>query len=128
MEKCLWLSMNARAREKLSDGTFIIDGFTTDITERKHAEASLWESREELAEIFSMSLDLICIADINSATFLKVNPAFSRILGYSEQELLDRSFLKFIHPDDVAPTFAIINERLKKGETVTIQFPEILES
>jgi PAS domain S-box-containing protein len=116
--KCLWLSMNAKAREKLSDGTFIIDGFTTDITERKHAEASLWESREELAEIFSMSLDLICIADINSATFLKVNPAFSRILGYSEQELLDRSFLKFIHPDDVAPTFAIINERLKKGETV----------
>jgi len=52
------------------------------IKEHKLAELALLESREELAEIFSMSLDLICIADINTATFLKVNSAFTRILDY----------------------------------------------
>jgi two-component system, cell cycle sensor histidine kinase and response regulator CckA len=116
--KRLWLSMNARVSEKLSDGTFIIDGFNTDITERKQAEEAMRESREELAEIFSMSLDMICIADINTATFLKVNPAFTRILGYSEQELLSCPFLEFIHPDDVLPTLTTIKERLQKGEAV----------
>jgi PAS domain S-box-containing protein len=87
-----------------------------DITERKRTEESLSESREELAEIFSMSLDMICIADINTATFLKVNPAFTRILGYPEQEFLKRPFLDFIHPDDVESTIAVINKKLQKGE------------
>lgn len=93
-------------------------GLLKENKEHKHAEEALRESREELAEIFAMSLDLICIADINTATFLKINPAFTRILGYSEQELLNRPFLDFIHPDDVAPTIATINGMLQKGEKV----------
>ena len=85
---------------------------------RKKVANTLRESQQELADIFSMSLDMICIADINTATFLKVNPAFTRILGYLDQELLNRSFLDFIHPDDVEPTLTMINEKLKKGEKV----------
>ncbi|MBU1449389.1 MAG: PAS domain S-box protein [Proteobacteria bacterium] len=82
-----------------------------DISERKRAE-------DELREIFAMSLDLICIADINTATFLKVNPAFSETLGYSEEELLGTSFLEFVHPDDVEPTAKVIEEKLLKGVKV----------
>lgn len=93
-------------------------GLQEKIIEHKQAEEALRESREELAEIFSMSHDLICVADINTATFLKINPAATRILGYSEQELLNRPFLDFIHPDDVAHTLAAINDRLQKGEKI----------
>ena len=89
-----------------------------DITQRKLAEVALHESRHELAEIFSMSLDLICIADINNFVFLKVNPAFTRIFGYTERELLNRPFLDLIHPDDVQPTKQMIKEKLRKGDTV----------
>jgi len=76
------------------------------------------EDKEGLTEIFEMSLDLICIADLNTATFLKVNPAFTRMLGYSEQALLNRSFLDFVHPDDVKPTLSVLEEKLKKGAKV----------
>ncbi len=86
-------------------------GFTEDITERKRTQ-------EELYEIFTMSLDMICIADINTNRFLKVNPAFSRTLGYTEEELLASSFLDFAHPDDVAATAAIVVEKLQRGEKV----------
>ncbi len=89
---------------------------SSDETERRPNLEALKESQEELSEIFEMSLDLICVADINTATFLKVNPAFTRLLGYSEQELLNRSFLDFIHPEDVIPTLTVIEEKLKKGE------------
>ena len=75
-------------------------------------------AEEDLEAIFQMSLDMICIADINTATFLKINPAFSRILGYSEKELLQKSFLDFIHPQDVAPTRQVIDEQLKRGHKV----------
>jgi PAS domain S-box-containing protein len=34
-------------------------------------------------------------------TFLRVNPAFSRIVEYTESELRTRSFQEITHPDDV---------------------------
>ena len=49
---------------------------------------------DELSQVFSMSLDMICIADINTATFKKVNPAFTETLGFSEEELLDQAVLR----------------------------------
>jgi len=82
-----------------------------DISEQKEIE-------QDYETIFNMALDLICIADINTATFTKINPAFKRILGYSEEELLGRPFLDFIHPDDVQNTKDVIEEALKKGKQV----------
>ncbi|MBU0993440.1 MAG: PAS domain S-box protein [Proteobacteria bacterium] len=80
-----------------------------DITARKKAE-------EELEKLFTLSLDMICIADINTATFIKVNPAFTRTLGFSEAELLEKPFLDFTHPDDLSPTIQVIEKNLKKGQ------------
>ena len=73
---------------------------------------------EELQRIFSMSLDMICVADIQTATFLKVNPAFTEILGFSEQELLEKPFLDFIHPEDVEPTRVVVEQKLRAGAKV----------
>jgi two-component system cell cycle sensor histidine kinase/response regulator CckA len=83
-------------------------GTHMDITERKRTE-------EELAQVFAMSLDMICIADLETATFLKVNPAFTQTLGYSEKELLQKPFFDFIHPDDIAATHAVMDEKLLQG-------------
>lgn len=81
-------------------------------------EEELRESQQELSEMFSMSLNMISIADINSSIFLKINPAFKRILGYDEGELLNRSFLDFIHPDDLESTQKVIRDQLLEGEYV----------
>ncbi|MCF8077574.1 MAG: PAS domain S-box protein [Desulfotignum sp.] len=78
----------------------------------------LKQSQDELFQIFTMSIDLICIANINTLTFVKVNPAFTDTLGFSEEELLSKSFLEFIHPDDVLATQRTVDEDLKAGKTV----------
>ena len=88
-----------------------LQGTMIDISEMKMAVS-------EIEAIFEMSLDMICIADINTATFTKINPSFSRILGYTEEELLGRPFLDFIHPDDVQKTVDVIEQELKKGSKV----------
>jgi len=78
----------------------------------------LTQSREQYAEIFHMSMDLICIADINTARFIKINPAFARTLGYTEKELLNRTFFEFIHPDDIESTRDAVENKLKAGKEI----------
>ena len=75
-------------------------------------------TEEEFRSIFEMSLDLICVADLHAATFIKINPSFSQVLGYTEEEFLNRSFLDFIHPEDVQPTVKVIEHSLKLGKKV----------
>ncbi|MFW5857028.1 MAG: PAS domain S-box protein, partial [Planctomycetota bacterium] len=96
----------------VEDGRVVkLRGTFQDITERKRAE-------EELETIFEMSLALICVADIETATFTRINPAFRTVLGYEEDELLSRSFLDFVHPDDVEPTRQVVEENLRQGREV----------
>jgi two-component system, cell cycle sensor histidine kinase and response regulator CckA len=82
-----------------------------DITENKKAE-------DAYSRVCRLATDLICVADINSAAFVQVNPAFEKVLGYSEEELLGRSFLEFIHPEDVQKTIDVISRELQKGKEV----------
>ncbi|MCG8686479.1 MAG: PAS domain S-box protein, partial [Desulfobacterales bacterium] len=89
----------------------LLAGYTIDISDLKQAE-------EGFAQIFNMSLDMICIADINASTLVKVNPAFTRILGYSEDELVQKSFYEFIHPDDIELTQSVVEEKLRQGTNI----------
>jgi PAS domain S-box-containing protein len=71
-----------------------------------------------LQVIFELSIDMLCIANLDQMTLLMVNPAFTHILGYAADELLQRPFLEFVHPDDVEPTCGVVANHLRKGETV----------
>lgn len=64
---------------------------------------------------FSESLDLFCIAN-KEGYFKLINPAFSTLLGYSNEELLNRPFISFIHPDDVQKTIDEIDFNYKSGK------------
>lgn len=79
----------------------------------------LEESKKVLQSFFDLSLDLMCIANVNGY-FMKVSAAFSAVLGYSEEQLLGRPFFDLIYPDDIIETQSEVS-KLSKGE-LTIQF------
>ena len=70
---------------------------------KKVAEESLRQRTEELDQFFNVTLDLLCIANTDGY-FLRLNPAWERILGYTREELMAKRFLEFVHPDDLDRT------------------------
>lgn len=49
--------------------------------------------------LFDLSLDLVCIAGLDGY-FRRVNASWTRVLGWTESELLARPVEAFMHPDD----------------------------
>ncbi len=84
-----------------------------DISARIRAE-------EQHDRFFNLSLDLFCIASTDGH-FKSVNPAFSRILGWSEEELLSRPMFDFVHPDDIPATRHEL-QRLAHNDSSTLGF------
>ncbi|MFN2643258.1 MAG: PAS domain S-box protein [Actinomycetota bacterium] len=84
-----------------------------DITERKRAE-------RELDRIFSFSPDLLCVANFDGY-FLRLNPEWTRVLGYELEDLTASPFIEFVHPDDVEPTLNEMTTLMTGGKTLSFE-------
>ncbi len=60
---------------------------------------------KDYEQLFDNSNVLPAIADFNGF-FERINRRWTEVLGYSEEELLSRPFIEFVHEDDVASTQA----------------------
>jgi PAS domain S-box-containing protein len=58
---------------------------------------------EDLDRFFKLSLDLFGVATFDGY-FVRANPAWQTILGYSEEEVRASPFMNFVHPDDKEAT------------------------
>ena len=74
-----------------------------DITESKRTQKALHQEIEERQRIFETSQDLILVTD-TAGNFVQVSPSSLTILGYEPSEMVGRSAIEFIFPDDLDNT------------------------
>lgn len=87
-------------------GRHLILATMRDQTSQVSAENALRESEARFHTIFNEADLGIELLDL-SGRVVESNPAFSRILGYSAEELRQMNHLEFTHPED-----AVLNKRL----------------
>ena len=84
-------------------------GCVSDITERRRLE-------QEREEFFELALDLLCVVDLDRG-FTKVSRSFEQTLGWSPGELLGRSLLDLVHPEDQAATEDVLRQLVEGRAT-----------
>lgn len=110
-----------------SDGRLeAIEGFITDISDRRRIEQELIDAHralerrvdERTADLRRTERNLHLIAENTSDVvfaygmdrrLLYVNPAFTTLTGYSVEELRQRGFINYLHPDDAARMIELWN-------------------
>ena len=95
---------------RVSEGMFdeVIVAFL-DVTELKTAERVLRESQERFQVAFEQAGIGMAIVDMQGRPILS-NSALQAILGHSGDELSERTFAEFAHPDDAALEVALFAE------------------
>ena len=99
-----WFHVHAFSPEKYHFITTFVD-----ITEKKTFQV-------QLENFFNLNMDLLCIID-SSGNFVKVSQSWVDFLGLTSEELLQRSILEFVHPEDMHTT--IENLIQQKSQNVT---------
>jgi PAS domain S-box-containing protein len=140
-----WISVKSTIERDENGKAVRLVGAHTDTTEQVEAERALRQSEEEyrkladqlaslnatLAErveektrerdrIWNVSQDLLLVADRNGL-WQTVNPAWTRMLGWSEAELLNRTSQWLEHPDDGGVTRAHIKKLCATNTTVRFE-------
>ncbi|MGD8521852.1 MAG: PAS domain-containing protein, partial [Desulfobacterales bacterium] len=100
--------------------SFLIVGLLVQKRRKQSAEESLRQKTGELDQFFNVSLDLLCIAN-TGGYFLRLNPAWEVILGYSRQEFMAHRFLDFVHPDDLVRTQEAISTLMSQGKVIQFE-------
>ena len=111
------IDVEITSHELLFDGRPARLVLANDITERKRAEDALRESEERFRATFEQAA--VGIAHVGpDGRWLRVNQALCDIVGYSREELLQRTFQDITHPDDLETDLDHVR-RILAGEIQT---------
>lgn len=106
------LDLNQNLEKKITERTQELAkanyDLTSEIENRKKVELDLIVKSNELETFFNVAIDLLCIASLDGM-FIKLNKAWESTLGYCINELENKYFLYFVHPDDLTSTIDVLN-------------------
>lgn len=75
-----------------------VDELKSEITKRKQSEKAISESEDRFRRIFEDSPIGMAVSN-TSYRFVRANPSFCKMLGYTEKEILSLSFKEITHPN-----------------------------
>ncbi|MCY9697765.1 PAS domain S-box protein [Paenibacillus alginolyticus] len=91
-------------------------GSCVDITERKHMETELRETKELLESFINNTTDAICVLD-QRFQVISVNSAYEKVFGWNQEELQNKPLP--IYPDFLEEHHKEIRDLLKAGNQIS---------
>lgn len=99
-------------RVQIINGEKVLLVVVRDITERKRAEDLRLESEKRFSSAFEYaSIGMALVT--TEGRWARVNRAVCSLLGYSEEELLQKTFQDITHPDDIQSDLNYVNQLLE---------------
>jgi PAS domain S-box-containing protein len=96
-------------------------GSTTEITERKQIEEQLMETQELYRSLVEDTLIGVYIAYVDEPGFVYVNPSLADMFGYSQEEMVNRTAVEMVVPEDRA-VVRRNQERRLEGDRSNIRY------
>jgi PAS domain S-box-containing protein len=108
-QKWVWERGQGIYRE---DGELVfLEGFVTDISDRKNAEIGL----REMSAVLSNAVEGISQLDCQGR-YLMVNQAYARAVGYQPEEMLGMEWQRTVHPEDIEMMMTAYQQMLNTGK------------
>jgi PAS domain S-box-containing protein len=95
----VWVQDKAAVVRDAHGRPLLWQGVIADISDERRADAALRESEERFRALVQNSYDVIAIVDPDG-TRRYISPSVERVLGYRPSDLLGRSAVELVHPDD----------------------------
>ena len=96
------------------DNCFLFDSLRNEIAEKLSTKKQLDSSEERFRSIFESTTLGIKVLDLDG-NILQTNPAFQRMVGYSNAELFGKHFSDFLHQEDVPQALKLVKELKDSG-------------
>jgi len=117
--RSVWVRNESILIEDEASGSRYWQGFMLDITERRRVEAALRESEQRFRRSFDDAAIGMALVG-RDGRWLQVNRSLCEMVGYPEEELLEKTFQDITHPDDLEKDLEQVR-RLRAGEIRTYQ-------
>ena len=88
--------------------------------EQRRSEENLRKQKAHFEKLFELAPEAIVLRDIENRV-LRVNEEFTRLFGYTADEVLGRNIRSLIVPDDRVEECEALRESLKRGERVNAE-------
>ncbi|MBU0986686.1 MAG: PAS domain S-box protein, partial [Proteobacteria bacterium] len=90
------------------------------VKELENKALERYRPEDGVERIFNLSLDMIGSGNLDGY-FTKINSSFGSILGYTEEEFLEKPFISFVHDHDIEKTKEALAEAGKGKQNIHIE-------
>jgi PAS domain S-box-containing protein len=105
----MYASVSIRCIRKLNNQVDFFFVLVQDITERKQFEMALRNSEKRYRTIFNCAAVAIALMN-KDGRYIQFNSTWAEMLGYTNQEIMNRCNFDVTHPDDIPLTEKYINQ------------------
>jgi PAS domain S-box-containing protein len=92
-----------------------------DITDRRQTEDALTRSEEKFRKAFCTSPDSININRLEDGMYVSINPGFTRIMGYAEEEIIGKSSIEYNIWANIEDRQRLVAGLKRDGEVINLE-------